>query len=193
MNGVSFSLIRIQASNRSSLSANGARKRCCFTWKSTQTFGENGCFNCARPQGWHDYSNANTIDISRLDWRDARNQKLYARLSKFSLHILNCSLISAHVELPASLLTPPNPQGTSQNPSNTNNTSASVLAKDTRKKHHLNANTDPLFGELRDLNFSSVGKTLNKNARRLEEDYKVKNSSSEDADGKTIIKYMHLE
>lgn len=82
-------------------------------------------------------------------------------------------LIPAHVELPASLLTPPNPQGNSPNPSNTNNPSATILAKDTKKKYHLNAKTDPLFGELRDLNFSSVGKTLNKNARRLEEDYKV--------------------
>ena len=34
-----------------------------------------------------------------------------------------------------------------------------------------------MFGELRDLNFSSVGKTLNKHARRLDDDYKVNNLS----------------
>jgi hypothetical protein len=33
--------------------------------------------------------------------------------------------------------------------------------------------TDPLFAELRDLNFSSVGKKLNRVAHRLDEDYKV--------------------
>lgn len=48
-----------------------------------------------------------------------------------------------------------------------------MLAKETKKKHHLDASTDPLFSELRDLNFSSVGKTLNKHARRLDDDYKV--------------------
>lgn len=48
-----------------------------------------------------------------------------------------------------------------------------MLAKETKKKHHLDASTDALFSELRDLNFSSVGKTLNKHARRLDDDYKV--------------------
>ncbi|KAH8119990.1 Sec1-like protein [Phellopilus nigrolimitatus] len=78
---------------------------------------------------------------------------------------------NSHVELPASLLTPPNTQGasvSSQSPS----IPSSVLAKEAKKKYHLNASTDPLFGELKDLNFSSVGKTLHRNARRLEEHYK---------------------
>lgn len=79
----------------------------------------------------------------------------------------------AHVELPASLVTPPNTQGASPNPPSTNTPSASALSKEAKKKYHLNASTDPLLGELRDLNFSSVGKTLNKHARRLDEDYKV--------------------
>lgn len=78
----------------------------------------------------------------------------------------------AYVELPASLLTPP-AQGTSSAPPSTSTASASVLAKETKKKHHLDASTDALFSELRDLNFSSVGKTLNKHARRLDDDYKV--------------------
>jgi hypothetical protein len=81
------------------------------------------------------------------------------------------------VELPLSLLAPP-----TAGPSNTASTSTAPAAssvpvvpvkKDTKKKHHLTTATDPLFAELRDLNFSSVGKKLNKVARRLDEDYKV--------------------
>ncbi|KAF8910066.1 Sec1-like protein [Gymnopilus junonius] len=86
---------------------------------------------------------------------------------------------NSHVELPLSLLTPPTA-------TNANNTSASIstspsgsaipvvaVKKDTKKKHHLTTTTDPLFAELRDLNFSLVGKKLNKVARRLDEDYKT--------------------
>ena len=48
-----------------------------------------------------------------------------------------------------------------------------ILSKEAKKKYHLNASTDMLLSELRDLNFSSVGRRLNRTARRLEEDYKV--------------------
>jgi hypothetical protein len=57
---------------------------------------------------------------------------------------------------------------------------ASLKKVEPKKKHHLTTSTDPLFGELRDLNFSSVGKRLNKVARRLEEDYKVCKISFQD-------------
>ncbi|KAG6868565.1 hypothetical protein C0993_001012 [Termitomyces sp. T159_Od127] len=53
------------------------------------------------------------------------------------------------------------------------NVPASTLKKDAKKKHHLTTSTDPLLEELRDLNFSSVGKRLNTVARRLDENYKV--------------------
>ena len=46
-------------------------------------------------------------------------------------------------------------------------------SKEKKRKHHLTTATDPLLAELRDLNFSAVGKKLNQVARRLEEDYKV--------------------
>jgi hypothetical protein len=52
-------------------------------------------------------------------------------------------------------------------------TPAPVLVQDKKRKHHLTASTDPIFSELRDLNFASVGKRLNKAARRLDEDYRV--------------------
>ena len=82
---------------------------------------------------------------------------------------------TAHVELPVSLLTPPaapNPAAASASTS-TAPTSASSLTKVKKKKHLLTPATDPLFAELRDLNFSAVGKKLNHVARRLDEDYKV--------------------
>jgi hypothetical protein len=83
---------------------------------------------------------------------------------------------AAHVELPASLLAPPtNPNpavaSTSSPPAPT---SLPKETKEKKKKHHLTAGTDPLFRELRDLNFSHVGKKLSRVARRLEEDYKVR-------------------
>lgn len=80
----------------------------------------------------------------------------------------------AHVELPMSLLSPPAPAATSApGPSTSPPTSTVPLKKDSKKKHHLTTTTDPLFAELRDLNFSSVGKQLNKVAHRLDDNYKV--------------------
>ena len=82
---------------------------------------------------------------------------------------------TAHVELPASLLAPPaNPNpaaATSSAPPPS--TSLPKDGKEKKKKHHLTAGNDPLFSELRDLNFAQVGKKLSRVARRLEEDYKV--------------------
>ncbi|KAJ6486104.1 Sec1-like protein [Mycena vitilis] len=78
---------------------------------------------------------------------------------------------NSHIELPVSLLTPPAPVGAAS-PSTAPAPSTSLKKVEARKKHHLTKSTDPLFGELRDLNFSSVGRRLNKVARRLDEDYK---------------------
>lgn len=81
----------------------------------------------------------------------------------------------AHVEVPVSLLNPPagpgQPAGSAS--SSTAPQSGVSITKEKKKKHHLTTATDPLFAELRDLNFSSVGKKLNQVARRLDEDYKV--------------------
>lgn len=82
----------------------------------------------------------------------------------------------AHVELPASLLNPPPTAGSSTasgSASQPTPTSGATLRKEAKKKHHLTITTDPLLNELRDLNFSSIGKKLNTLARRLDEDYKV--------------------
>jgi hypothetical protein len=52
--------------------------------------------------------------------------------------------------------------------------SAPALAQEKKRKHHLSASADPIFAELRDINFASVAKRLNKVARRLDDDYKVR-------------------
>ncbi|KAL9716381.1 Vacuolar protein-sorting-associated protein 33 [Leucoagaricus gongylophorus] len=77
-------------------------------------------------------------------------------------------LKNSHVELPTSLLTPPSA------PSIPQSSSAPItVKKESKKKHHLTAATDPLYAELRDLNFSRVGRKLNKAAHRLDENYKT--------------------
>lgn len=90
---------------------------------------------------------------------------------------MNPTAAAAHAELPLSLLQPPAPAGVSNAPSSSSppgNTIPVVsVKKENKKKYHLSAATDPLFAELRDVNFSSIGKRLNSVARRLDEDYKV--------------------
>lgn len=79
----------------------------------------------------------------------------------------------AQVELPLSILNPPSaPDSTNPSASQPSATITPVTNEKT-KKHLLSAATDPLFAELRDLNFSSVGKRLNRVAHRIDEDYKV--------------------
>ena len=80
------------------------------------------------------------------------------------------------MELPVALL---NPQATETAASASTSASTSAapivnVKKDAKKKYHLTTSTDPLYGELRDLNFSSVGRKLNTVARRLDEDYKAR-------------------
>ena len=74
-----------------------------------------------------------------------------------------------------SLLSPPNALNQPAAAASTSNApqGGTSLTKEKKKKHHLTTATDPLFAELRDLNFSAVGKKLNQVARRLDEDYKV--------------------
>ena len=90
---------------------------------------------------------------------------------------LTLTLEKAHVELPLSLLQPPTapPAGNAAASSSTTGNSISVVPvkKENKKKYHLSTTTDPLFAELSDLNFASMGKKLNQVARRLDEDYKV--------------------
>lgn len=84
------------------------------------------------------------------------------------------NITSGHVELPASLLAAPSAQ---QAPSASASTSTAgqnrpgALQKEKKKKHHLTAANDSLFRDLRDLNFSTVGATLNRHAHRLDSEF----------------------
>ncbi|KAF9263535.1 Sec1-like protein [Marasmius fiardii PR-910] len=83
---------------------------------------------------------------------------------------------NSHVELPVSLISPA-PTNTGANPSSgtpamPTASSSNALRKENKKKYHLSP-TDTLFGDLRDLNFSFVGKKLSQVAHRLDEDYKA--------------------
>ncbi|KAL1677686.1 Sec1-like protein [Schizophyllum commune] len=81
---------------------------------------------------------------------------------------------NSHVELPASLVSPPPPSGQpAAGPSTAPPPPTATLKKENKKKYLLSS-ADPLFSELRDLNFSSVGRKLNKVARRLDEDIKAR-------------------
>ena len=73
------------------------------------------------------------------------------------------SSYSAHVEVDPSLVDSA-PPGQSQQ-------SSSLPTAPKKRKHHLAASKDRLFGEIRDLNFAVVGSRLSKLARRLEGDY----------------------
>ncbi|KAJ7292810.1 Sec1-like protein, partial [Mycena rebaudengoi] len=117
---------------------------------------------------------AQSEKIDSLIILDRRVDMITPLLTQLTYEGLTDELIgikNSHVELPVSLLTPPAPVGTSA-PAAQTSAAASLKKVEPKKKHHLTTSTDPLFGELRDLNFSSVGKRLNKVARRLEEDYK---------------------
>ncbi|KAF9531871.1 ATP binding protein [Crepidotus variabilis] len=86
---------------------------------------------------------------------------------------------NSHVELPLSLLQPPTPANANTAASaSTSPPSGSAIPvvsvkKDNKKKHHLTTATDPLYAELRDMNFSSIGRKLNRVAHRLDADYKT--------------------
>ncbi|KAJ7654150.1 Sec1-like protein [Mycena rosella] len=120
---------------------------------------------------------AQSEKIDSLIILDRRVDMITPLLTQLTYEGLTDELIgikNSHVELPVSLLTPPPPMGAAASSAAPPAASASLKKVEPKKKHHLTTSTDPLFGELRDLNFSSVGKRLNKVAHRLEEDYKAR-------------------
>ncbi|EEB91605.1 hypothetical protein MPER_10010, partial [Moniliophthora perniciosa FA553] len=82
---------------------------------------------------------------------------------------------NAHVELPASLVSPPSATAASSSTQaagpSTSPTNISIR-RESKKKYHLSG-SDTLFNDLRDLNFSMVGRKLNQTAHRLEDDYEA--------------------
>lgn len=89
-------------------------------------------------------------------------------------------ITSGHVELPASLLAVANAQQTPSAASTSASGSQSrpgALSTEKKKKHHLTATNDPLFRDLRDLNFSVVGATLSRHAHRLDAEYQSRHQA----------------
>ncbi|KAJ3907217.1 Sec1-like protein [Lentinula edodes] len=96
---------------------------------------------------------------------------------------------NSHVELPASLVNPPSNPSADAAAAPPAATSSTSLRKENKKKYHLSS-TDSLFKELRDLNFSNVGKQLNGVARRLDEDYKTSLQSKTTAQLKDFVERL---
>ncbi|TIA83950.1 hypothetical protein E3P98_00483 [Wallemia ichthyophaga] len=76
---------------------------------------------------------------------------------------------NAHVEVDASLI-----EGTQPN----NTPSTSALSAKKKKKHLLSTFTDPVYEELRDINFSQIGVYLNKIAKTIDQRYKDRHTAN---------------
>lgn len=117
---------------------------------------------------------SSTANIDSLIVLDRKVDMITPLLTQLTYEGLLDELIgikNSHVELPVSIINPP-AAGASSNAAPAASTSAAApivnVKKDAKKKYHLTTATDPLYAELRDLNFSSVGRKLNTVARRLD-------------------------
>ncbi|OAV93976.1 hypothetical protein PTTG_08324 [Puccinia triticina 1-1 BBBD Race 1] len=84
----------------------------------------------------------------------------------------------AHIEVAPDLLAPSTPvAGNTAHsiPSSSTSQTFPQIAK--RKKHVLSSSSDPIFSELRDQNFSIVGNSLNRIAKRINMDYERRNEA----------------
>ncbi|KAI0756292.1 Sec1-like protein [Daedaleopsis nitida] len=143
-----------------------------------------------------DHLNAPSETIDSLIVLDRRVDMISPLLTQLTYEGLIDELIgvkNSHVEVPASLISPPN-QAEASAGANAGAASASAsastaasLTKEKRRKHHLTTATDPLLAELQDLNFSAVGKKLNQVARRLDEDYKLRHQAKTVAQLKDFV------
>lgn len=83
-------------------------------------------------------------------------------------------VLPAHVLLPATLVTPPAPtMASGQASTSTQALSTTPVQAEKKKKYQLSSSSDPLFSELRDLNFAIIGGKLSSVAHRLDSDYQV--------------------
>ncbi|MBW0497782.1 hypothetical protein O181_037497 [Austropuccinia psidii MF-1] len=84
----------------------------------------------------------------------------------------------AQIEVAPDLLTPSTPvAGNTAHSIPSSSTSQTFPQTAQRKKYPLNSSSDPLFGELRDQNFSTVGNSLNRIAKRINMDYERRNEA----------------
>ncbi|KAF6754272.1 ATP binding protein [Ephemerocybe angulata] len=119
-------------------------------------------------------SAANIDSLIVLDRRVDMITPLLTQLTYEGLLDELIGIKNSHVELPVAIINPPTANASSSSTTASPSTAPIVnVKKDAKKKYHLTTATDPLFAELRDLNFSSVGRKLNTVARRLDDDYKT--------------------
>ncbi|KAK0208669.1 Sec1-like protein [Desarmillaria ectypa] len=119
------------------------------------------------------FQSSNKIDaLIILDRRVDMITPLLTQLTYEGLIDELIGIKNSHVELPTSLVSPPAAETAGPAAAIPTTSSGTLMRKENKKKYHLSS-SDTLFGELRDLNFSAVGRRLNKVARRLEDDYKA--------------------
>ncbi|KAI1793136.1 Sec1-like protein [Ganoderma leucocontextum] len=145
------------------------------------------------PADTHLNAHSDTVDsLVVIDRRVDMISPLLTQLTYEGLVDELIGLKNSHVEVPVSLVSPPsasNQADTSATPSAAAAATSPVasLTKEKKRKHHLTTATDPLLAELRDLNFSAVGKKLNQVARRLDEDYKLRHQAKTVAQLKDFV------
>ncbi|KAI7959595.1 hypothetical protein MJO28_003386, partial [Puccinia striiformis f. sp. tritici] len=84
----------------------------------------------------------------------------------------------AHIEVAPDLLAPSTPiAGNTAHSIPSSSTSQTFPHVAKRKKHVLSSSSDPIFSELRDQNFSIVGNSLNRIAKRINMDYERRNEA----------------
>ncbi|EFP89202.1 hypothetical protein PGT21_006205 [Puccinia graminis f. sp. tritici] len=84
----------------------------------------------------------------------------------------------AHIEVAPDLLAPSTPvAGNTAHSIPSSSTSQTFPQVAKRKKHVLSSSSDPIFSELRDQNFSIVGNSLNRIAKRINMDYERRNEA----------------
>jgi len=84
----------------------------------------------------------------------------------------------AHIEVAPDLLAPSTPvAGNTAHSIPSSSTSQTFPHVAKRKKHVLSSSSDPIFSELRDQNFSIVGNSLNRIAKRINTDYERRNEA----------------
>ncbi|KAG8965490.1 hypothetical protein FRC00_001654, partial [Tulasnella sp. 408] len=78
---------------------------------------------------------------------------------------------NSHIEVDAAIFNPTNPNAAA-GPSTSTSLATTPAAPPKKKKHRLTAETDGFFAQIRDANFAIVGTKLNREARRLDTEYK---------------------
>ncbi|KAG8917324.1 hypothetical protein FRC01_002521 [Tulasnella sp. 417] len=88
-----------------------------------------------------------------------------------TVDVINLVVLQAHIEVDAAIFNPTNPTPAA-GPSTSTSLATTPAAPPKKKRHRLTAETDGLFAQIRDANFAIVGTKLNREARRLDTEYK---------------------